>query len=95
MTVEDKGSGFKVICDDITKSEGDDRSYRGLVLQNDMKILIVSDSNTEKAAASMDVHIGNRGYGSIGRIGLPGMSKQLGDFPLTGACWFETLILAT
>jgi secreted Zn-dependent insulinase-like peptidase len=61
MTVEDKGSGFKVICDDITKSEGDDRSYRGLVLQNDMKILIVSDSNTEKAAASMDVHIGNKG----------------------------------
>ncbi|CAB3989452.1 insulin-degrading enzyme isoform X1 [Paramuricea clavata] len=59
MTVEDKSSGFKVICDDITKSEGDDRSYRGLVLQNDMKILIVSDSNTEKAAASMDVHIGS------------------------------------
>ena len=58
MTVEDKGSSFKVICDDITKSEGDDRLYRGLVLQNDMKILVVSDSSTEKAAASMDVHIG-------------------------------------
>ena len=58
MTVEEKGSSFKVICDDITKSEGDDRLYRGLVLQNDMKILVVSDSSTEKAAASMDVHIG-------------------------------------
>ena len=58
MTVEEKGSGFKVVCDDITRSEGDDRSYRGLVLQNDMKILAVSDPSTEKAAASMDVHIG-------------------------------------
>ena len=58
MTVEDKVSGFKVMCDDILKSEGDDRLYRGLVLQNDMKILVVSDPKTEKAAASMDVHIG-------------------------------------
>ncbi len=58
MTVGDKGSSFKVVCDDITKSEGDDRLYRGLVLQNDMKILVVSDPSTEKAAASMDVHIG-------------------------------------
>ena len=57
MTV-DNAIGFKVICDDITKSEGDDRLYRGLILQNDMKILIVSDPSTEKAAASMDVHIG-------------------------------------
>lgn len=58
MTVEGEGSSFKVICDDITKSEGDDRFYRGLVLQNDMKILVVSDPSTEKAAASMDVHVG-------------------------------------
>ncbi|XP_028391087.1 insulin-degrading enzyme-like [Dendronephthya gigantea] len=59
MTVEDKASGFKVICDDILKSEGDDRLYRGLVLKNEMKILVVSDPKTEKAAASMDVHIGS------------------------------------
>jgi hypothetical protein len=79
MTVEEKDCSFKVICDDITKSEGDDRLYRGLVLQNDMKILIVSDPSTEKAAASMDVHIGIVWQGIVN---LNGGLKQLGVPPL-------------
>ncbi|CAK8675757.1 unnamed protein product [Clavelina lepadiformis] len=45
--------------DDVAKSASDLRNYRGLKLQNGMKIMLVSDSNTDKAAASMDVNVGS------------------------------------
>ncbi|XP_065170967.1 insulin-degrading enzyme isoform X2 [Atheta coriaria] len=45
--------------DDIIKSEEDKRSYRGLVLRNQMKVLLVSDSSTDKSAAAMDINVGN------------------------------------
>ncbi|GBP69439.1 Insulin-degrading enzyme [Eumeta japonica] len=44
--------------DDIVKSHIDKRSYRGLVLSNGMKVLLVSDSATDKAAAALDVNVG-------------------------------------
>lgn len=44
--------------DDIVKSPNDKRAYRGLVLKNEMKVLIVSDPETDKSAASLDVNIG-------------------------------------
>jgi predicted lipoprotein len=44
---------------DITKSAEDDRNYRGLELKNGLKVLLVSDPSTDKAAAAMDVHIGH------------------------------------
>jgi hypothetical protein len=34
------------------------RLYRGVELVNGMKILLISDPETDKAAAAMDVHIG-------------------------------------
>ena len=62
MTIDTKECSVKAIYDDIVKSEGDNRIYRGLVLKNDMKVLLASDPYTEKAAASMDVHIGEMKY---------------------------------
>lgn len=44
--------------DNIIKSEEDKRSYRGLILSNQMKVLLVSDPNTDKSAAAMDVNVG-------------------------------------
>ncbi|XP_011877957.1 PREDICTED: insulin-degrading enzyme isoform X2 [Vollenhovia emeryi] len=44
--------------DDIIKSQNDDRLYRGLVLANKMKVLLISDSTTDKSAVAMDVNIG-------------------------------------
>jgi len=44
---------------DVVKSEGDERDYRGLVLGNGMKVLLVSDPTTDKAAAAMDVNVGH------------------------------------
>nr|CAI5827991.1 unnamed protein product [Callosobruchus analis] len=44
--------------DNIVKSQEDKRSYRGLELSNHMKVLLVSDPLTDKAAAAMDVGVG-------------------------------------
>ena len=47
-----------IVFNDITKSENDDRDYRSLVLENDLKVLLISDPTTDKSSAAMDVHIG-------------------------------------
>eukprot|EP00058_Branchiostoma_floridae_P015652 XP_002601140.1 hypothetical protein BRAFLDRAFT_75587 [Branchiostoma floridae] len=44
--------------DSIIKSAGDKRTYRGLELTNGMKVMLVSDPTTDKAAAALDVNIG-------------------------------------
>ncbi|KYQ54449.1 Insulin-degrading enzyme, partial [Trachymyrmex zeteki] len=45
--------------DDIIKSQNDDRLYRGLVLANKMKVLLISDPTTGKSAAAMDINVGS------------------------------------
>ena len=45
--------------DTIIKSEQDKREYRGLLLNNGMKVLLVSDPSTDKSAAAMEVNVGN------------------------------------
>lgn len=44
---------------DLLKSPGDSKAYRYLKLPNEMKVLLVSDPETDKSAVSLDVHIGN------------------------------------
>lgn len=43
---------------DITKSAEDKRLYRGLELNNRMKVLLISDPSTDKSAAALDVNVG-------------------------------------
>lgn len=43
---------------DLLKSEGDKRLYRGLILENGMKVLLVSDDTTDKSAACIDIAVG-------------------------------------
>ncbi|XP_045188841.2 insulin-degrading enzyme-like [Mercenaria mercenaria] len=52
---------IKTCLDDseITKSAGDDRQYRALELQNGMRVLLISDKQTDKSSAAMDVYIGH------------------------------------
>lgn len=50
---------IRTVVDNIFKSEEDSRLYRGLELNNGMKVLLVSDSSTDKSAAALDVHIGH------------------------------------
>ncbi|HSS64049.1 MAG TPA: insulinase family protein, partial [Gammaproteobacteria bacterium] len=54
---------------EVVKNPGDHRSYEYVQLDNGLKALIVSDPETDKAAASLDVNIGN-GSDPEGREGL-------------------------
>lgn len=44
--------------DQITKSPLDTREYMFIRLQNDMKVLLISDKDTDKAAAALSVNVG-------------------------------------
>ncbi|XP_060069479.1 insulin-degrading enzyme-like [Ylistrum balloti] len=45
--------------DNIIKSPQDKRQYRGLELNNGLKVMIISDPDTDKSAAAMDINIGS------------------------------------
>ncbi|GBG31508.1 Insulin-degrading enzyme [Hondaea fermentalgiana] len=53
--VKDANGGDAV----IERSVNDERKYRWLQLENDLEVLVVSDSKTEKAGAAMDVNVGH------------------------------------
>lgn len=46
----------------ITKSPLDTRDYMFIRLQNDMRVLLVSDKDTDKAAAALSVNVGEFNY---------------------------------
>ncbi|XP_032806215.1 insulin-degrading enzyme [Petromyzon marinus] len=46
------------VAEDVVKSVEDRREYRGLELNNGMRVLLVRDPSTDKASAALDVHIG-------------------------------------
>ena len=50
---------IKRTIDDVEKSQEDKRMYRGLELQNNLKVLLISDPTTDKSSAALDVHIGH------------------------------------
>jgi secreted Zn-dependent insulinase-like peptidase len=50
--------GAALAAEDILKSPNDLRQYQALTLANGIKVLLVSDPNTELAAAALDVNVG-------------------------------------
>lgn len=44
--------------ENIVKSNQDQREYRGLLLDNGIKCLLISDPSTDRSAAAVDVHAG-------------------------------------
>lgn len=50
-----------LIAEEIAKSPRDTRSYRAVTLDNELRVLLISDPATEKAAASVDVNVGANG----------------------------------
>jgi insulysin len=60
----------------IIKSPHDPRSYEALVLDNGLKVVLVSDPSADKAAASLDVNIGS-GSDPEGREGLAHFLEHL------------------
>jgi len=49
---------IQVCYDNIIKSEEDNRLYRGLLLKNGMRVILVSDDDTDISAACMDINVG-------------------------------------
>lgn len=49
---------IKERVDKITKSPLDTRDYTFIQLQNDMKVLLICDKDTDKAAAALSVNVG-------------------------------------
>ncbi|KAI8825830.1 Metalloenzyme, LuxS/M16 peptidase-like protein [Fimicolochytrium jonesii] len=47
------------VFEDIIKPDQDDRSYRLLTLDNKLQALLISDPNTDKSSAALDVHVGH------------------------------------
>jgi secreted Zn-dependent insulinase-like peptidase len=58
--VHQRSLAYTSDTDSLIKPETDKRMYRYLVLDNGLKVLLVSDPASEKAAASMDIKVGSR-----------------------------------
>ncbi|WP_373079687.1 insulinase family protein [Zhongshania sp.] len=53
-------SGYGSSAQSIVKPPSDQRAYRYTVLENGLKVLLISDAGADKAAASLDVNVGSR-----------------------------------
>ena len=53
------GSGNEGGAVVVKRSPGDERAYRYIQLANDLKVLLISDPDADKAAASLNVNIGS------------------------------------
>jgi len=58
-----------VIAAEVIKSPGDHRQYKALTLSNELQVLLVSDDQAKKSAASLDINIGS-GSNPKDRAGL-------------------------
>lgn len=59
IKVEMADSGKFERVNNIAKSQQDNRDYRGLKLANGLKVLLISDPSTDKAAAALTVDVGH------------------------------------
>lgn len=53
------GSYWVFTAHDLEKPDNDERQYRLIRLPNQLEALLIQDSNTDKASAALDVHVGN------------------------------------
>ncbi|KAG1223664.1 hypothetical protein G6F68_020282 [Rhizopus microsporus] len=51
--------GYSVYTKPLEKPAKDNREYRLLKLDNELQVLIISDPETDRASASLDVHVGS------------------------------------
>jgi insulysin len=43
----------------VVKSSIDERVYKAITLKNNMRVLLISDPDTLRSAAALDVHVGS------------------------------------
>lgn len=52
-------SSYQVYNRPLERPDNDDREYRLIRLANNLEALIISDPETDRASAALDVHVGN------------------------------------
>jgi hypothetical protein len=52
-------SAAQLVTDRLDTPSGDDRSYRNIMLPNELEALIIHDANTDNASAAMNVGVGS------------------------------------
>ena len=69
---------IKKVIDDggIIKSAEDKRLYRALELNNGMRVMLISDPQTDKSSAAMDVYIGRKFFSCTVKPILSDHSKK-------------------
>ena len=68
------------VTDDLEKPALDDRSYRVITLPNKLEVLLVHDSDTDKASASLNVNVGSLSDDDQ----LPGLAHAVEHFLFMG-----------
>ena len=68
------------VTDDLEKPALDDRSYRVITLANKLEVLLVHDSDTDKASASLNVNVGSLSDDDQ----LPGLAHAVEHFLFMG-----------
>jgi insulysin len=76
------------LAEAVVKSPNDRRDYRAITLDNNLKVLLIHDPETDKAAAAMDVRVGS-GHDPEGYQGLTHFLEHMlflgtGSFPEAG-----------
>jgi len=66
------------VVNQVEKSPNDDRLYRGLVLKNGMKLMLISDPNANFAGAAFTVGVGKHWAGLQNKLGV--IHKYSGSF---------------
>ncbi|OXA44783.1 Insulin-degrading enzyme [Folsomia candida] len=56
---QNETTGESILLGEISKPPLDRRTYLGVLLPNGMKVILVSDPNTTKAAAALSVSVGS------------------------------------
>lgn len=76
----DKDAGAVVNFEQVISSENDKRDYAVLTLKNNLRVLLISDPETDEAAAAMDVKVScvRVNEGSVGQLCLLGAGGQHG-----------------
>ncbi|ODS22725.1 hypothetical protein AB835_12540 [Candidatus Endobugula sertula] len=59
VVAADQSHATIVLNKDIKKGQIDQRKYHYLTLSNQLRVLLISDKDTDKAAASLDVNVGS------------------------------------
>lgn len=70
----------------IEKSPSDHREYRSVILPNKLQAVLIHDARTDKAAASLDVHIGSFSE----PVEIPGLAHFLEHMLFLYVCIFVT-----